>query len=172
MACAPGPRPLSSYRPWPQRRAEAADRATTWCPRRTNRPPLRRSRRLLNRNPPNLSPRPTPRRSRQPRVRAATVDTLADVQIGFEGARRITSLALGPEGVPDVAYSDVGGIWLARAGADGTWATEEVSAAGSRPLGQLVSLEVDATGTPHIAFFEVTANSPLAGLVGYLTPTA
>ncbi|MDH3754127.1 MAG: hypothetical protein OEU32_09680 [Acidimicrobiia bacterium] len=99
-----------------------------------------------------------------------TIDTLEQVEIGFEGARRITSIALDPAGVPSVAYSDLAGIRLAVRGDDGTWTTEQILTAGDRPLGQLVSLEIDGSGALHLAFFEVTGNGPLSGVVGYMTP--
>ncbi len=101
---------------------------------------------------------------------SSTVATLDGVEIGFEGARRITSLALDTDGVPQVAYSDVTGVWIAALDGDGTWTSQPVVEAGARPLGQLVSLEVDGAGQPHLAFFEVTGNAPLSGLVAYATP--
>jgi hypothetical protein len=94
---------------------------------------------------------------------------LAAVEIGFEGARRITSLALDPDGSPVVAYSDTAGVWLARLDAGGVWQTEQVVTAGGRPLGQLVTLVVDGAGTPHLAYFEVTGNGPLSGEIVYVT---
>jgi len=100
----------------------------------------------------------------------SSVAELANVEIGFEGARRITSLALDPEGSPVIAFSDTSGIWLARQSADGTWSSEQIVTAGDLPLGQLVSAEVDGEGTPHIAYFEVTGNGPLSGEVVYATP--
>jgi hypothetical protein len=97
------------------------------------------------------------------------VAELGGVRIGFEGARRITSLDLDPDGNPVVAYADTSGVWLARPGTDGTWASGPVATAGDRPLGQLVSMEVDDAGTPHVAFFEVTGNGPLSGRIVYAT---
>ncbi|MFQ5556503.1 MAG: hypothetical protein ACE5GB_03205, partial [Acidimicrobiales bacterium] len=101
-----------------------------------------------------------------------TVGVLEQVQIGFEGARRITSLALDPAGDVHIAYSDAGGIWMADRAEDGSWSSEQLVVAGSRPLGELVSLEIDATERPHLAYYEITGNGPLTGVVAYLTTAA
>ncbi len=101
--------------------------------------------------------------------RSSVVAGLSSVEMGFEGARRITSLALDPEGSPVIAYSDTTGVWLARRTPEGTWSSEQVVTAGGLPLGQLVSLAVDGSGVAHLAYFEVTANSPLDGEIVYLT---
>ncbi|MFQ5947800.1 MAG: hypothetical protein ACE5KX_02940 [Acidimicrobiia bacterium] len=95
------------------------------------------------------------------------VGTLEDVQIGHTGARRITSLALEGD-VPHIAFSDRGVIRYAIR-TPGGWEVEDVAVAGDHPLGQLVSLKLDAGGTPHLAFFEVTEPSPLNGVVVYVT---
>ncbi len=99
----------------------------------------------------------------------AVISNLDSVQPGFEGARRITSLALDPDGGVVVAYSDTSGVWLARRGSDGAWQSEQVVAGGSLPLGQLVSLAIGDDGAPHISYFEVTGNAPLSGEVVYVT---
>lgn len=93
---------------------------------------------------------------------------LLSVQEGFEGARRITSLALDPDGGVVVAYSDTTGVWLARQSTDGAWESEQIVTADRLPLGQLVTLAVDAENVPHISYFEVTG-SPLSGEIVYLT---
>ncbi len=98
-----------------------------------------------------------------------TVATLASVETGFEGARRITSIGLAADGSPRVAFSDVSGLWLATRTADGTWTDVRILEAGGRPLGQLVSMEIDDADRVHLAFFEVTSTGPLAGVVGYVT---
>lgn len=100
------------------------------------------------------------------------VAPLEDVTLGMVGARRNSSLELGPDGVPRVAFSDRSGAWLAtRSG--GGWEAEEVATAGERPLGQLVDLELGPDGTPHLAFFEVTSEEEkLKGLVVYVTRPA
>ena len=96
------------------------------------------------------------------------IATLDDVELGMLGARRITSLALGSDGEPRVAFSDRSSLFYAVHDADG-WAVEEVVSAASLPLGQLVSLKVDAANAPHIAYYEVARLSPLSGVIGYLT---
>jgi len=102
---------------------------------------------------------------------SSAVSGLSGVEIGFEGARRITSLALDPAGAPVIAFSDTAGIWLARQSADGTWSSDQIVTAGDLPLGQLVSLAVDGAGAPHVAYFEVSGNGPLDGEVVYVTTT-
>lgn len=99
----------------------------------------------------------------------STIAVLDSVQPGFEGARRITSLDLGPDGEVVIAYSDTTGVWLARLSTDGSWAIEQVVTAGDLPLGQLVTLAVDDGGVPHLSYFEVIANGPLTGEVVYAT---
>lgn len=96
------------------------------------------------------------------------VGTLSAVRTGFTGARRITSIALGPDGSPTIVFSDEGGIYAATLRA-GEWDVTQVLVAGSRPLGQLVSFALAGDGTAHLAYFEVTNASPLAGIVYYAT---
>ncbi len=96
------------------------------------------------------------------------VGTLDAVQQGMTGARRISSLALDGAGVPQVAFSDEGAIKYATRSETG-WDVQEIATATDRPLGQLVSLQLDAAGTPHLAFFEVSNGNPLDGLIVYLT---
>ena len=99
----------------------------------------------------------------------SSIGGLDSVVEGFEGARRITSLALDADGGVVVAYSDTSGVWLARQTADGAWESEQVVTAGSLPLGQLVTLAVDSANVPHLSYFEVTGNGPLTGEVVYVT---
>ena len=99
----------------------------------------------------------------------STVAGLGAVEVGHEGARRITSLGLDPDGSAVIAYSDTTGVWLARQSADGIWQSEQIVTAGSRPFGQLVTLAVDAAGTPHLAYTEITGHGPLSGEVVYVT---
>lgn len=99
------------------------------------------------------------------------VGTLSEVRTGFTGARRITSIALGSDGSPTIAFSDEGGIYTATRRA-GDWDVTAVLMAGSRPLGQLVSFALAPDGTAHLAYFEVTSASPLAGVVYYATAAA
>lgn len=96
------------------------------------------------------------------------IATLDKVEQGMTGARRITSLALDPDGIPHVAFSNTEAIQYAVRSSEG-WQVQEIVTAGERPLGQLVSLKLDAGGTPHLAFFEVTSAAPLDGVVVYLT---
>ena len=94
------------------------------------------------------------------------VGRLSGLRFGMTGARNITSLALDSQGNPWIAYSDQEVVKLAIQ--DGSaWRTETVVEAGSRPLGQMVSLKIDAQDEPHISFFEVTRSGPLEGLVKY-----
>lgn len=90
---------------------------------------------------------------------------------GMTGARRITSVALGAQCVPHVAFSDVGTINYAIR-TDSGWQVDQIVTAGDRALGQLVSLKVSADGIAHLAFYEVTRASPLDGLIVYLSRTA
>ncbi len=99
----------------------------------------------------------------------AAVAELSAVEIGMEGARRITSLAFDADGSPVIAYSDTSGIWLARTSADGSWESEQVVTAGDNELGQLISLAIDDSGTPHLSFTEVTGHGPLTGQIIYVT---
>jgi hypothetical protein len=98
----------------------------------------------------------------------STVDTLEDVLIGFTGARNITSIDIGPDGTPWVAYSDESVMRLAHL-EDGAWLTETVTEAGDLPLGQIVSLAIDLDGRPHLAFADVTDKSELDGNIWYAT---
>lgn len=94
---------------------------------------------------------------------------LSDVSTGMFGARRVTAVAIGPDGTPRAAFTDRSGLWYAVRG-EGGWEVEEVLQAGDRPLGQQVSLAVDAAGTPHLATYEVTSlQPPLEGVILYAT---
>lgn len=98
------------------------------------------------------------------------VDKLDRLSFGFVGARNITSLVLDGQGNPWIAYSDEKKLNLAIW--DGSaWQRQTVQDAGARTLGQLVSLKLDSKGQPHIAFFEVTSQGPLQGLVKYAKGT-
>ena len=94
------------------------------------------------------------------------IATLESVVLGQTGARRNSSLALAADGTPHVAFADTSGVcYTVRT--DGSWQVEQVAAAGDRPFGQLVSLALDASEAPHLAFTELTDPSPLNGLVVY-----
>ena len=98
-----------------------------------------------------------------------TVGTLPRVVIAFEGARRITDIAIDGAGVPHIAFTDRDVVRLAsRFG--GAWQVEDVAAAGELPLGQQVSLRIDRNGVPHLATYEVTGSGPLTGVIAYLKP--
>jgi hypothetical protein len=96
------------------------------------------------------------------------IATLDDVELGMQGARRITSLALGADGQPRVAFSDRTSLFYATHSGD-QWTVQEIVTASSLPLGQLVSLKLDSAGAAHIAYYETTALSPLSGVIAYLT---
>ncbi len=98
------------------------------------------------------------------------VDTLDKLSFGFLGARNITSLAIDREGNPWIAYSDEKKLKLA------VWNgsvrdIQTVVDAGSKTLGQLVSMKLDTQDRPHIAYFEVTKAGPLEGKVKYALGT-
>ncbi|GMQ84753.1 MAG: hypothetical protein BMS9Abin07_0317 [Acidimicrobiia bacterium] len=100
-----------------------------------------------------------------------TIEDIAEldsIKTGFTGARRITSLALAADGTPHVVFSDEATMFYGSRGEAG-WQVTPVVTAGSRPLGQLVSMELASDGSVHIAFYEVTNDDPLAGVVGYLS---
>jgi hypothetical protein len=97
------------------------------------------------------------------------VGTLDQVVIAFEGARRITDIGIGAGGMPHIAFADQAVVRYATKDS-GAWALQDVAAAGSLPLGQQVSLRIDAAGIPHIATYEVTGGGPLTGVIAYLTP--
>jgi hypothetical protein len=96
------------------------------------------------------------------------VDQLSAVLIGFTGARNITSMALDADGQPWLAYSDEDVMRVAQL-LDSGWLIETVAEAGEVPLGQIVSLAVDAERRPHLAFAEVTDKGELNGSVWYAT---
>ena len=98
------------------------------------------------------------------------VDSLDRLTFGFVGARNITSLAVDSEGNPWIAYSDEEQLKLAVWDGSG-WRLQTVVDAGSKILGQLVSLKIDSLDQPHIAYFEVTNKGPLEGLVRYAKGT-
>jgi len=112
------------------------------------------------------------------RVRHATFDgtawitsdvgTLDNLRTGHTGTRRNTAVAVDSEGIPHVVYSDESVVKRAVLSGD-SWETAIIVSAGDRPLGQLVSFRVDDGGVLHLATFEVTTESPLTGVVAYIT---
>jgi hypothetical protein len=99
------------------------------------------------------------------------VGVLDDVVLAFTGARRTTSLDLHPNGAPVVAFSDRGGVYLATRGSSG-WVTATVATAGDFVPGQMVDLGIDDAGVPHLVTYAVTNESPLDGIVVYMTGTS
>jgi hypothetical protein len=98
------------------------------------------------------------------------VGVLQDVSFVWPGPRKFTSLALDRQGNPWIAYSDERVLKLA-AWDGSSWRTQTVVDAGDSTLGQLVSLKLDASGNPHLAYVEVTGSSPLTGIVRYARGT-
>lgn len=98
------------------------------------------------------------------------IDRLDDLAYGFVGARNVTSLALDTQGCPWIAYSDEKHLKLAVW--DGSeWGMTTVVNAGDKTMGQLVSLGLDPDDQPHIAYFEITAKSPINGVIKYTKGT-
>ena len=94
------------------------------------------------------------------------VGALQRLSYVWPGPRRFTSMVVDREGNPWIAYSDEKVLNLAVW--DGSsWQTQPVVDAGGRRLGQVVSLKLDSSGHPHLAYFEVTNKSPLTGVVKY-----
>lgn len=97
-----------------------------------------------------------------------TMETVGDLASFEEGnARRNSSLAFDSAGRPHVAFSDTSGVWYAVRQEPG-WVVERIVTA-DLPLGQLVSLRLDAADVAHLGIYEVTNPSPLDGSVAYLT---
>jgi len=96
------------------------------------------------------------------------VGVLDDVVLAFTGARRTTSLALHPNGAPVIASSDQSGVFIATRTSSG-WETSTVVSANDFVSGQMVDLGIDQSGTPHLVTYAVTNESPLDGVVVYLT---
>ncbi len=95
------------------------------------------------------------------------VGNLQDLRMGHTGARKITSLAFDQEGGLHLAYSDRDRLIYAQRTDDG-WVGQEVVEPGSRALGQLVELAIDADGNPHLIWFDAVSLSPsLQGVVFY-----
>ncbi len=95
------------------------------------------------------------------------VGTLQNLRMGHTGARKITSLAFDPEGGLHLAYTDRDRLIYAQRTDDG-WIGQEVVEPGSRMLGQLVELAIDAVGNPHLIWFDAVSLSPsLQGVVFY-----
>ena len=96
------------------------------------------------------------------------VGRLDNVFLGFTGARNITSITVDDEAHPWIAFSDEAVLKLARV-EDGRWQSETVAEAGDTPFGQVISLDLDGDGRPHIAYALVTSKGPLNGSVWHAT---
>jgi hypothetical protein len=92
------------------------------------------------------------------------VDDLDNVQMGHTGARKITSLAIGPDGAIHIAYTDRGRVTYGVRDGSG-WSLQDVEIDSESSLGQLVELAVDGDGKPFLTWFEVTEPSPLNGQI-------
>jgi len=96
------------------------------------------------------------------------LETVGELTGFSEGnARRNSSLAFDSTGRAHVIFSDTTGVWYSVRG-DAGWQTEQIVTA-DLPLGQLVSLVLDSSDTPHLVLYEITSNSPLDGTIAYLT---
>ncbi len=96
------------------------------------------------------------------------VGVLDDVVMAFTGARRTTSLDLHPNGAPVVAFSDRSGVYLATRRSSG-WVTTTVATEEDFAPGQMVDLGIDDSGAPHLVTYAVTNESPLDGVIVYMT---
>lgn len=101
----------------------------------------------------------------------STVDAVQNVTLGFVGARNMTSLALGDDDAPHIAFCDETTLKYAVLRNGFNWDVETIIEIeeGENILGQLTSLKLDANGRAHIAFHDVTGTNPLNGNVKYAT---
>ena len=96
------------------------------------------------------------------------LETVGELTGFSEGnARRNSSLAFDSTGQAHVVFSDTTGVWYSVRG-DAGWEIEQIVTA-DLSLGQLVSLVLDGSDTPHLVLYEITSNSPLDGTIAYLT---
>ena len=95
------------------------------------------------------------------------VGDLRNIRMGQTGARKITSLAFDSKGFLHLAYTDRDQLIYARKSDEG-WVGQEVVEPGSKVLGQLVELAIDADGSPHLIWYEAaSASPPLEGIIRY-----
>lgn len=87
------------------------------------------------------------------------VDRLEDVRQGRVGARKITALAIDGEGTLHIAYSDRSRVVYGQRTEEG-WVVQELPKNSDKILGQLVELELDGKGMPHLVWYEVTVFAP------------
>ena len=85
------------------------------------------------------------------------------------GARNLTSLALGPDGNPIIAYGDQARVSIAVW--NGTaWQSDTIDTSKdlrNQPLGHLVSLKTDRAGRPHLVWWDLTSIIPTKGIIKY-----
>lgn len=86
------------------------------------------------------------------------IGSLDSVFTGFLGARKTSSLVLDADGNPIVAFSDEQVVKIAWW--DGaTWNVETAVTAQANPLGQQVTLDIDADGVLHLTYADVSQKS-------------
>jgi hypothetical protein len=76
------------------------------------------------------------------------------------------ALAFHPGGRPAIAFANREGVRFAVRD-QGQWNVVTIATADGRPFGKRVSLEIDAEGVPHVAFYELTRSKPLRGVIVY-----
>ena len=102
----------------------------------------------------------------------ADVDTLADVRLGFTGARRNVALEIDSENTAHLVYGDQSVVRYAQ-GAPGAWTYQTVvdETATETVLGQQVDMVRCADdGSAHIVYYEFGSNPE--GVVWYARPMA
>ena len=95
-----------------------------------------------------------------------TVGRVENHVLGMTRARRTAAIAMAG-GQPIVAFIDESRLAIAARNAEGNWDVETIVEAGIDPF-QVVGLDVDASGTPHLTFSTITGNGPLDGDVWYV----
>jgi hypothetical protein len=89
------------------------------------------------------------------------------------GARNVTSLALGPDGNPIIAYGDQARVSVASWNGM-AWQSDTIDTSKdlrNQPLGHLVSLKTDGAGRPHLVWWELTGLIPTNGIIKYAIGT-
>lgn len=92
-----------------------------------------------------------------------TVDVLENIELGFDGARRLVSLALDGDGQPNLAYGDRRVVRHAVLEKAGTWTKTPVASSATDLYNGLVVLRLDPHENPAIAFWQ--PNQELVGVV-------
>lgn len=87
--------------------------------------------------------------------------TVEDVAPGSASTAVVTAVGIGSDGEPMVAYGDGGKTRLARRSGS-SWTSEAVPGAG----GYGVSMAVDGSGTPHLAYYDAAGNVRHAHSIG------